>query len=302
MNTTQITIRGNVVANLGIEPTMVNGDGGPRCPRLVIPINIQSRSAPPWALDYKIMSLIALQCSLCTDSISNFIFAEGSKLLGTYLSPESSQNIELSIPLDPYRLKELERYRSSGDLKLRLVTELIVLLPSGNDNRLKEDSNRPRLLLSEIFSIREKINFEIPRSIWIERILPNLKDSNTELIEVPLGKGRLQEAYRYLEVAEEAYHRWDTKSVYVHCREMATALDRIVRQRLSSDKFSVEERWNRAYERFNNLASLDLHLEDIKKSTAVDAQQVIIDRRDADFVLLSAKILLKYANELLPEE
>lgn len=248
------------------------------------------------------MSFIVIQCLLCTDTDNRLVISEGSKLLGTNITPESQQNFDFYIPLDPYRLKEIENYRASGNLKLRLEIQIIAALPSNVTGNLQDSTTQAKFHVSEISSIFERINFEIPRSIWIERILPKLNKFNVELIEFPLGKGRLQEAYSFLEASEDAYNRWDTKSVYVHCREMATALDRIIRQRLASDKFSIDERWVRAYDKFNNLASLDLHLEDIKKSTAIDSQQVKIDRRDAEFVFLSAKLLLKYANELLPED
>lgn len=33
MNTSQISIRGENIGNIGIEPTSITGEGGPRCPR-----------------------------------------------------------------------------------------------------------------------------------------------------------------------------------------------------------------------------------------------------------------------------
>ncbi len=299
---TTLSLRDYTVASIAIDPTQVTGEGGPRCPRLVLPLRIRSQSSPPWAIDRKIATLIALDYALRSADQRGRMFAQGWTFPAQDLGLGGDLQLRLALSLDPYRLKEIEGYRASGNLVLRLDSRLIVALPEDTSRHPPQAEGVPRFPVAEIRSVDVQLTFEIPRSVWVERILPQLKDPSLELVEVPLGGGRLKDAAAYLEAAEAAFHGWDTKSVYANCREMATALDRTIRQRLQSDTFATEERWGRAYKRLGDLASLDLHLEDIKKREGVDAQQVRIDRRDAECVLFSAKILLKYANELLPEE
>ncbi len=298
MQMTAINVRSYNVAGLAIDPSQITAEGGPRCPRLVINLTIRPMSTPPWAVDRKIMNVIGAQYEL--RGAQNRLFAEGSVWAARELYPDYDLVLPLSFSLDPQRVREIDEYRGRKDLDLLLVVTIILGLPPETSPAEIQTSNRS--LLSELAPIPPaQIRFQIPRSTWMETILPQLREPTYELVELPLRRGRISEAVDYLKAAEAAYDRWDTKSVCVHCREMATALDNAIKLALSSDKFTVEERWGRAFERFNNLASLDLHLEDIKKKSSLDASQVHIERYDAEFVLLSAKTLITYAAHLLPE-
>lgn len=300
MESTSISIRNYTVADCGVEPAQVTAEGGARCPRLLLPFIIRQRSSPPWTAEGKVLTLIAVEYELRAAGGLRRQLGQGCICPAQDLLQDSSIHQQLPINLDPYRVREIEQYRASRDLDLHLGTKLVVGLPPKVPRTVTGRETGANWVLAEIAAVQAELTFQIPRSTWIERILPQLHNSNCELVEFPLGGGRVKLAGAYLEAAEAAFYRWDTKSVYANCREMATALDTAVRQEFATDKFMTEDRWGRAFERFNHLASLDLHLENIKKSAAVDAEQVKIDRRDTECLLLTAKILLKYANDLLP--
>ena len=59
----------------------------------------------------------------------------------------------------------------------------------------------------------------------------------------------------------------------------------------------------RARKRFKNIsfsdfASLDLHMEDIKKSQRYHLEEIKIDKPDVEHVLIVIKALIKYAEQL----
>lgn len=139
----------------------------------------------------------------------------------------------------------------------------------------------------------------IPSSDWIHDYAPKLGLGEYFIVEIPKGIETIREAWNYIRKAEECLRTWDTKGVYANCREAGTLLDRTVKERLKKDCFDCKERWGRAYEKFNDFASLDLHLEDIKKSLKYSLDKVKIGKADAEHILIVTQALVKYAEELL---
>ena len=93
--------------------------------------------------------------------------------------------------------------------------------------------------------------------------------------------------------------RWDTKSIFANYRELGVYLDKELQTAvIGPTSFAYKERWGRAYDRFGNRASLDLHYVQISATYPQDPTAVI-DRRDCEGLFLSAKSLAKYAEELI---
>ena len=141
----------------------------------------------------------------------------------------------------------------------------------------------------------------IPSSYWIHDYAPKLELGEYFIVEIPKGKETIEEAWQYIEKAEECFRRWDTKGAYVYCREAGSLLDGTLKTKMGKDSFIYKERWGRTYDRFNKFASLDLHLEDIKKSPGYSPDDVKINKTDAEHTLIVTKMLVKYAEELIEE-
>lgn len=75
-----------------------------------------------------------------------------------------------------------------------------------------------------------KLDFSIPRSVWVERILPSLGFHNLKLIEIPLTHRTLKEAYDNIisefNKAEEYFNKSDYNMCIAHCRHSMDALTR----------------------------------------------------------------------------
>ena len=160
-------------------------------------------------------------------------------------------------------------------------------------------SNNPIFLSVE--KRRHKEEKTIPSSDWIHDYAPKLGLGEYFVVEIPKGNKIIEEAWNYAEKAEDCYRRWDTKGAYINCREAGSLLDGTIKTEFEKDSFIYDERWGRTYKRFSYFASLDLHLEDIKRSPKYSPEDVKISKADAEQVLIVTKALIKYAGELLRE-
>jgi len=142
----------------------------------------------------------------------------------------------------------------------------------------------------------DSITAEIPESKWVREFMPKLGIGTYFIVEVPT-KGVLHEAWNLVKKAEEAFYRWDTKGVFANCREVGHLLDRLIKSSQLSD-FVKNEKWKSVYNRFEHFASLDLHLEDIKKTQQFPLEDIKIDREDCEYLLIATKSLIKYVEDL----
>src|SRR5260370_28570464 len=143
---------------------------------------------------------------------------------------------------------------------------------------------------------------EVAQSKWAGKILPALGTNALFIVEIPTRNEHIAGAWSLIEQGEKAIDRWDTKAVFAHCREAATALTGVVEKHHSHNSFLRDERWNRAVKEFRHFASLDLHLEDIKAKGSHSTEHVHIGKPDAECLLIFVKALAKYAEELLRTE
>ena len=206
-----------------------------------------------------------------------------------------------SIGLSPIRVPT-HRRETEGEI---IVYAYDSKFSSSRANRWILSGNGNPIFLS----IKEqliKVERTISSSDWIHDYAPKLELGEYFVVEIPKGKKIIEDAWNYMEKAEECFRRWDTKGVYANCREVGSLLDRTIKDKFGKDSFAYDERWGRTYKRFKNLsfsnfASLDLHLEDIKKSQKYSSEDVKIGKADAEHMLIVTKALIKYAEELLEE-
>lgn len=157
--------------------------------------------------------------------------------------------------------------------------------------------NSPEYL--EVKNQKFPYNFRIPSTDWIHEYAPIFGLGEFFSIQIPKGKRELVDAWKYVEQAEASFQNWDTISVYANCRECGKLLDKKIGERYGRSSFNYKERWGRFYARFENLASLNLHLEDLKKS--YPPEDVQINKPDSEHLLINTKALVKFAEELLLE-
>ena len=199
-------------------------------------------------------------------------------------------------------LKPVEVYTSRKDTKdWRILVSIYdpEFSPNRTNQWILSGNGRPIFLAITEQTLNKKTR--IPSIDWIYDYAPKLGLGEYFIVEIPKGKEIIKETWSYVEKAEECFRRWDTKGVYANCREVGYLLDRIVKEKFGKDSFNYRERWGRAYGRFEHLASLDLHLENLKQTQRYVPEDVKIGKNDAEHILTVTKLLIKYAEELVEE-
>jgi len=143
-----------------------------------------------------------------------------------------------------------------------------------------------------------KDEIRIPSTDWIHDYAPKLELGEYFIVEIPKGKGAIEEAWSYVEKAEGCFRTWDTKGVFANCREAGDLLDKTISNRFKNSP--TIKKWKRAIEKFNYSASLDLHVENIKEEKPEGG--IKIGKAEAEHIIIITKALIKYAEELLGEE
>jgi len=129
-------------------------------------------------------------------------------------------------------------------------------------------------------------DFRIPSTDWIYEYASKFGLGEYYIIQIPKGDNVLVEAWNYVDQAESSYRNWNTKGVYANCRECGNLLDNKIKEKFGKNNFTYKERWGRVYSRFEKLASLNLHLEDLKLS--YPSEEVEIYKPDAENLLINA--------------
>ena len=290
MPETNVQIGNYCSGNLRIEPTAINAEGGPFFPRLKIPISIDVN-----AMQGNSLVSLTTEASLYVKDRLGKVADATPMLLPQAIRGTSSVRPILEFALDPFRVRGLEGLRH-GDMHLRLDVVMIALIlarTQGSQSQIEVFTGIDRSFA--------QLYVDIPQSHWVDKILPAVGSSNYFLVEIPARSKYVGSAWSLIEKAEHAFVRWDTKAVFAHCREAGVALTALIERHHSGDDFLRAERWGRAIKEFNHYASLDLHLEDKRASRDYASDRVLVEKMDAECLLLITKVLAKYAEELIDD-
>ncbi len=220
----------------------------------------------------------------------SIIYLSSRAVLASIKSDYSPSILEILDLMSPEKRKEYEKYVREG----RILYEEYD--PSYSPSRISmwiiSANGGPTFM--QLVRHQFKKPYTIKSSDWIHDYIPVLGLKRRFIIEVPI-EGVIKEAWDYVKEAEKALSVWDYKSVFDKCREAGKVLNNVVKSSQLSN-FDKDERWGRAYAKFEHLSSLGLHLEDLRSKYH---QEVRIDKRDCETLILITKALIRYAEELL---
>lgn len=165
-----------------IDENSISGSGGGHAPLLHITIQLDppvERITPQEAVRFS-----SLNARLILPS-TEIIFSQEKAinvLVDSGYSANASASVYLDFQLDSGRIEALEKVRNGNDLKLKINvsmrTERLVAL-NGSSSQKKAWG------FVEEFDQRLEEEITIPRSVWVERVLPNIGYGKIHLIELP---------------------------------------------------------------------------------------------------------------------
>lgn len=133
---------------------------------------------------------------------------------------EQNNSHTFSFRIGQEILAYIENYRK-GDLCLALEIAIDASLFTCSGNFNNPEGN---------FFEKCNLTFSIPRSIWVEKLLPSLGYQSFKLIEIPVAHRTLKEAYKNIieefNKAENYFRNEDYNKCVAHCRSTLDALSR----------------------------------------------------------------------------
>lgn len=291
---------GNQIIAIEMESTRLRAEGKSEYPRLIFPCQLTLDPVPSPTKDQpRCFFLLGgqgfLSLSGHPDKIADSLNNLTPVRIGYGGYPVQHG---LEFPLDHKRIRLIEEMRT-GDITFTLSLRYDVgfydtFVPPG------QPAGTPRDVITELYSTRGELRVDVPQSHWVKNILPALGDGENFLIEMPSGERNVKDAWDLLDEAETCFRNWNADGAYSKCRQLGHLMQSKIEARFGKDSFITAERWGRAYKKFDHMASLALHLEDLKaKSSKYPAAEVKVAKTDVEHLLIMTKALLKYGQDLL---
>jgi hypothetical protein len=223
-----------------ISPEHISGQGGPAFPYLSVPMNISLRSAETQnrmgagiyiptgddpIQDYTLHQIYGVLIFNFGGSSSGQV-AFHSFPLSFFSRPDIEGTVVLNIPLTVYQLQQIEGQRT-GDVSLKFdfTFEFAKHYPIPR----KQPSSPIEQFETNFFSM----TVNVPRSIWIDRVLPGLGYGKIHLVEVPTPEKAIGEtiarAVEDFQHAQEQMLQGEYNNVLGYCRDALERLSNAIR-------------------------------------------------------------------------
>ncbi len=142
------------------------------------------------------------------------------------LLPNSSFSTRLFADFDHYRLSQVEKIREGGDLQARI--ELFFIAELQQQPSVK-------------YPATTSFNIRIPKSDWVEKILPDLKYKEVSLIEIPkIEKPEFSDTIIKINEAWKMYSMGEYDKVLAECRKALESLIAIIKNKGFSKEIEEE--------------------------------------------------------------
>ncbi|GFP24771.1 hypothetical protein HKBW3S25_00208 [Candidatus Hakubella thermalkaliphila] len=288
-----------------VEVTEIRGEGGPVYPQIAVPLEFVLSAAEERSGEIMFYDFLQVSGSLFLQNPAVKI-GDSKSEFSPYrvLSSNQSYTYRLEIPLTQYRIERIEEARR-GDIQLRLDIDTSVALYN-KPLRLTIQIGEP---ISEGFvtgfkRARCSLNFAIPQSHWIDKVLPGLGYGKTRIIEIPLPEKAFPEIFPQaldeLSHAQRYFNEGDYDKTVAHCRNAIEPVKKELekfREQIASD---TEYEWVKtlAEETFNWLDKLYKKTRDLTSKSHHIPSVGHFSRHEAESIILVTTALLNYVGNL----
>ena len=192
-------------AELELDETQIRGAGGSaHYPRLIFPARIILYSSEDGCVDWH-FTLVTAQLNNEGKIADSLPIPLDGVCIGGLPHPQQ-KHVNLEFPLDFRRLEVLEQIRNGGDIRLELQVELSAD-EWGFVSELPVDSGRDIWRLRNFHRGIIQTTLNVPRSTWIERVLPQIGYGTIHVVEFPATPleacAALSHSYNALRQAQE---------------------------------------------------------------------------------------------------
>lgn len=296
---------GGEIGRISFELQNIHAIGGPEFPKLIFILELQLSPLKTFSQPNKPvhpltwMFLSGEFCSPEQRAVANF--REEVNQYAANASHSYERQFRLEIPLDFMTVARIEQSRE-GDLRAALnLRALFAIHISGGVGVEAFETGRI-----------ESIAFVIPKSLWVEKLLPQLGYGSLELIEVHIPNGiradGLPKAVQEIREARAYLTNGDWEKVVAHCRNTLEAiLDSRQLQLPPASKFGTkvdafihEHLASKFGEKQSKLLAEEMKLLwEVCSKAAHPNPPDYFKRADADFIVRNTMAILEYVSRLL---
>jgi hypothetical protein len=292
---------GDQLGTMSFELTSIYASGGPDFPLLTIRADValspfiergqQPVSVHPLSLIRAVGQLRSPEHRVVAR------FQEDIALLADNPNYANTTQVAFEIPLGIETINRIEKDRGSTDLRIQLTFQLLFgLHVNGN---VAFHGGRV-----------DGLTFLIPRSQWIDNLLPGLGYGGLEVLEIRYGSGviaqQLPKSVQEIQEAKKCLFDGHWEKSAVHCRKAVEAL-----LDCGSSALPVTTRFR---EKLSTWMSDNLKADDAEAKLLAGQMQLVWDvtspaahpapahtfsRRDAEFLVRSTMALVEYVSRLL---
>ncbi|MBL7872097.1 MAG: hypothetical protein JNM78_10825 [Cyclobacteriaceae bacterium] len=137
---------------------------------------------------------------------------------------EVETGIWVKFYMDDRSIFAAQKYRDGGDLKLRIDLTFTAL----RKKVLNLNDNETLWGIERVENFTGEVQLVVPKSYWVEKLLPALGYPGFKLIEIPLTHLLLNEAYDNIisefNKAESYFNKGDYNACIAHCRNTMDTL------------------------------------------------------------------------------
>lgn len=290
------------MGTMNFELTSIYASGGPDFPLLTIRADIAlspyiERSQEP-AAAYPLSLIRAVGQLRSPEHRVVARFQEDIALTADSPKYLSTTQVPFEIPLDVQTVNRIERERGSADLRVQLTFQLLFAVHAPNG---KFGFYGGRI---------DGLTFPLPRSQWVDNLLPGLGYGGLEILEIRYGSGLMaQQLPKSVQELQEAKKclldgRWENSAV--HCRK---AVEILLDSKPSTLPVPAKFR-----DRVTTWINDNLKLDDSEAKLLAGQMQLIWDvtspaahpgpahvfrKPDAEFVLRATMAFVEYFSRLL---
>lgn len=213
---------GYILAEAEIDETQVIGSGGSHYPRLSILLRVHFNPISTPGSDYCVTGLDTRlyhpNTGLIADAMPIRLQRVQRSLPGYSAGNEQTY---LEFPLDARRVAQLETLRDGKDLSLRL--DLTLAVQEHGVITGDEKTKRPNIWgLRWLLQLFAQVTFTIPRSVWVERVLPQIGQGVVHIVELPAvpiaACKAMQHSYDALRLAQSLHNQGLYDEAVTKCR------------------------------------------------------------------------------------
>ena len=291
-----------IVGDVNLDASRISGTGGPDFPILVFPMDVHLNPTP----EGQEIILVQLTGDLIMGEqtrVSSFI--SDYLLIRSGEHPRGmSSSLTLRAPIDLWKIERIEEKRR-GDIKITLEGKWFYVL------RIKRRERDHEHLESEFYTTGFRLEFNVIRSLWVEKILPGLGYGKIKILEIPYPEktleGIFERALQEFEQARKYFNEGDYDKTVGHCRSAVQLIPELLPLSETAEGFAEKSR------QFTKE-----HLEPLLGVSKTEAYAKVLkalwdlatiphhplppgyfNRADAEFSLLATSASLGYVGKLL---